>query len=105
MFVFCCPQEIDAITTAPAPPDGPPADSPAPVPTPPRPEPKTDQQTPEQNGQAQAASYNTQYSLAGGEFSWRLYSGVGGFTLNGVTSCGTELNCGSVALLCFMVES
>lgn len=62
------PKEIDAITTQPTDESG--AEPSAPAPTPPRPEPKTDPQA--QNGPAQEFQYNTQYSLAGGEFSSQL---------------------------------
>lgn len=67
------PKEIDAITTQPTQTTESETEPSAPAPTPPRPEPKTDQQTHAQNGPAQEFQYNTQYSLAGGEFSSQLF--------------------------------
>lgn len=62
---MCSPKEIDAITTQPDQTTESGTEPSAPAPTPPRPEPKTDQQT-------QEFQYDTQYSLAGGEFCSRL---------------------------------
>lgn len=65
------PQEIDAITTQPTQTNESETGATAPAPTPPRPEPKIDQQS-AQNRPTQEFQYNTQYSIAGGEFYTRF---------------------------------